>query len=204
MATVKMNVSVNYNEGLYYVDYKDIFMYHEIKNPSNISTESKIPAGHESEYEYDPDMTQANYEAFRKKLTNYMTSNFPSMQAAKPDTFSDRAKKKRIIAQNKLFEIILEDNVWSVAVELKWIKKGKTGLQTQMFPSFLAGLRKGLFEQLDTIYIRDGSWSASPIDCNAPANAGNDFIDPEAGYATPEMTKEINTATQPAYAYASE
>ena len=203
MATVKMNVSVNYNEGLFYVDYKDIFMYHEIKNPSNYVVESKIPKGHESEYEYDADMTQANYDAFRKKLTKYMTTNFPSIQETAADTFSDRAKKKRIIAKNKLFEIVLEDNIWSVAVELKRIKKAKTGLQTQMFPSFLAGLRKGLFEQFSTIYVRDGSWSALPIDSTAPANAGNDFVDPETAYAATDIQTELKTQ-QPAYAYATD
>lgn len=199
--SAKMNVSVNYNEGLYYVDYKDLYMYHEIKNPTNIIPESKLPAGHEAEYEFDQDMTQVKYDAFRQKLTDHMVQHFPSMKAADQDTFADRAKKKRIIVGNQLFNVILEDNTWSIAVELKLAPKGNKGLQTQMFPSFLAGLRVGLFNQFETLYVRDGSWSAIPIDKTAPANIGNTYINPEVGYATPEMQKEIQ-ATQPAYAYA--
>lgn len=198
----RMNISVNYNEGLFYVDYHDIYMYHEATNPSNVIPESKIPAGQEDKYIYDPDMTQAKYEGFRKKLTDYLTSHFPSMTGVTEDSFQDKAKKKRIIAQNELFAIILEDNIWSIAVELKHLTKANKGLQTQMFPSFLEGLRKGLFEQFDTLYVRNGSWSAAPITIDSPVDTGNKFINPEVGYIPTSMLD--NDEVAPAYAYATE
>lgn len=194
----KMNVSVNYNEGLFYVDYKDISMFHEIANPANVISENKIPQGQENLYEYDATMTQTRYEAVRNKLAKSLTAHFPSLKQPTKDTYLDKGMKKRVIAANKLFNVVIEDNIWSLAVELTCIPKGDSGLQTQMFPNFLKGLRAALFEQFDVIYVRNGSWGATPITVDMPEDYGNKFIHPDVGYTIPgyEPEKAYKYATK--------
>lgn len=180
MSTPKANISVNYNEGLFYVDYKNIHMYQEKTNPNHIISGIELDKTNPDNYEFSEELMQLCYEWFRTKLTQSLCNRFPSMIAAGPDEFKDKRQTKRILAYNELFEIIVEDNDWSLAVELKQIAKGNKGLQTQMFPSFLEGLRQSLFEQFDTLYVRTGSWSTEKITKASPKDTGNVFIPAKA------------------------
>lgn len=182
MATPKANVSVSYNEGLFYVDYDNIYMYQHKQNPNCMITGIELKDKNPEEYTFSEELMQLRYETFRKKLAESLCNKFPSMQKAGPDDFQDKRQTKRIITQNELFHVIIEDNTWSLAVELKHKPKGNTGLQTQMFPSFLEGLRQALFEQFDTLYVRTSSWSAEPITQNSPKEMGNVFIQPTKAY----------------------
>lgn len=175
MAKVKMNVSVNYDEALFYVNYNNIYMFKDKNNPSKFVKGTEIPSGDEDKYEYDADMTQVMYDGIRKKITDYMTTHFNSMQAVQ-DEYLNKSKSRRVIARNTLFSVVIEDNVWSIAVELINNPKGNAGLQSQMFTSFANGLRNALFEQFDELYVRTGSYTADPITKDSPANYGNDRI----------------------------
>lgn len=172
----KMNINVNFDEGLFYIPYTDFYRYHEIKNPDNIVSEKDIPKGKENEYEYDETMTQIVYNSFRTKLAKQLCKQLPSLTCPDDTTAGNAHHTKRLLAENKIFQIVLEDNVWSVAVELKRQSGGNRGLQNQMFKSFLKNLRDALFEQFDIIYVRDGSWTAVPIDSKAPLSTGNAYI----------------------------
>lgn len=176
MAKMTKNVSVNYNEGLYYVDYTNIYMYHLKTDPSVLVCEKDIPTGKEDLYEFDPEMTQAKYESIRMKLTDSLCQKFPSLQASAPDEYADKRKTKRIIASNQLFHFLLEDNSWSLAIELLQNPKANEGLQTQMFPSFLEGLRTSLFEQFDTLHVRTGTWTSQAIQKTDPKDIGNVYV----------------------------
>lgn len=178
------NISVNYNEGLYYVNYDDIHMYHSNKDESIVLPASQIPETEMNKYAFDPTFTQIHYDAIRTKLANSLCAKFPSMIQPTEDLYADKRKTKRIIAHNELFDVILEDNQWSLAVALKQKPKGNVGLQTQMFPSFLNGLRLSLFEQFPVLYIRTGTWTAQPLTPDMPKDTGNMYVQPAQAYVT--------------------
>ena len=170
------NVSVNYNEGLFYVDFKNIYMYHKKDNPSQIVLEKDLPdnAQEQTKYKFDAPMSQANFEAFKTKFVDQITTQFPSMQPT--DEWLNKSKTRHVIMTNKLFNVVIENNNWSLAIELTMAPKGNTGLQAQMFPSFIKGIRTALLNQFDTIYVRNGSWDAIPITKNSPDDLGNIVI----------------------------
>lgn len=171
MAKMTKNVSVNYNEGLYYIDYTNIYMYHLIADPSVIVCEKDIPIGKEKEYEFDKAMSQANYEALRMRLTDDLCKKFPSLQPSDPNAYLDKRETKRLLAENNLFQFVFEDNNWSLAVELLHKPKSNEGLQSQMFPSFLEGLKTTLLDYFGTIQVRTGTWSSQVITSNTPVGA---------------------------------
>ena len=184
---IPKNVTVNYDEGLFYVDYKDIYMYHEIANPDHFLPESQIPAGEEDKYEFDEEKTQIHYDSFKARLSAYLCQHLPSLKVPPEDMARNRTYTKRILAENNLFQIALEDNNWSVAVKLLRQKDGNTGLQTQMYNSFLNRVRLGLFQQFKTLYVRDGAWSASKLTKSMPATTGNLYINPDQIFASDEV-----------------
>lgn len=180
---IPMNVSVPFNAGLYYVDYNEIYRFHK-KNSDVLLKQNEIPEDDASSYEFDQEASQKYFNDFIMSFQTSFCSHFSSMHPV--DRYD---KKKHIIAENKLFQIILEDNNWSVAVELLPVKKSNEGLQNQMFNSFLTGMKNALFEQFDTIYVRDASWSQIPITKNDDTDQANIFIQP---------------VVEPAYAYDKE
>ena len=191
MAKVKMNVAVNYNEALYYVNYNDIYMYKDKNDSNKFVTESQIPEGKEDDYEFDLSMTQVHYDAIRKKLSDALCAHFPSMQPVK-DTYLNKSQSRRVIACNTLYSVVIEDNAWSIAVELINNPDGNGGLQSQMFESFSNGLREALFEQFDTLYIRSGSYTAEPITKSSPKDIGNDAVSLEDVYGKAYAYEESN------------
>lgn len=171
---LKTNLNVDNLSGLFYIDYKDIFIYNK-PNDSNFIKQKDINPDELNNYEFNQDASQAHYNNCIDKISDYMANNFDSM--LKTDL---REKKKHIIAANQLFQVTLEDNDWSVAVQLLPIKKANKGLQKQMYYAFLHGLRNALFEQFDTLYVRNGSWSQIAITNNDDPNMGNELIDMDA------------------------
>lgn len=171
---LKTNLNVDNLSGLFYIDYKDIFIYNK-PNDSNFIKQKDINPDELNNYEFNQDASQAHYNNCIDKISDYMANNFDSM--LKTDL---REKKKHIIAANQLFQVTLEDNDWSVAVQLLPVKKANKGLQKQMYYAFLHGLRNALFEQFDTLYVRNGSWSQIAITKNDDSNMGNELIDMDA------------------------
>lgn len=171
---LKTNLNVDNLSGLFYIDYKDIFIYNK-PNDSNFIKQKDINPDELNNYEFNQDASQAHYNNCIDKISDYMANNFDSM--LKTDL---REKKKHIIAVNQLFQVTLEDNDWSIAVQLLPVKKANKGLQKQMYYAFLHGLRNALFEQFDTLYVRNGSWSQIDITKNDDPNMGNELIDMDA------------------------
>lgn len=73
----------------------------------------------------------------------------------------------RGILESKLFYIVVEDNEWSLAVEL--IQKEDSydnhlsGLQGRHYLKYLEGMKKCLLERLPSIGIRKGAWISGTI-----------------------------------------
>ena len=93
------------------------------------------------------------------------TSLFPSFARTGPNEWLDRSR--RAILENTLFHVAVEDNEWSVAVEL--LQKefddcgDLSGLQKRHYKYYLSGMKKCLLEVLPGIGIYDGPWTAKRI-----------------------------------------
>ena len=68
-----------------------------------------------------------------------------------------------ILLSNDLFYIVLEDNEWSIAVELIQKDDVSYGLQKKHHQTYLDGIRDCLFEQVETLGIYGGAWTSGEI-----------------------------------------
>ena len=74
---------------------------------------------------------------------------------------------RRVIMENSLFYIAVQDNQWSVAVEL--IQKEDpyddhlSGLQARHYQRYLEGMKKCLLERLPSIGTYGGAWTSGRI-----------------------------------------
>lgn len=180
--TKKSNVNVSVNDGLYYIHYDDVNVYQSKNDPSVLVSKKEIPQNKEDEYVLNLEKSQEQYNTWLQHFTTAMMRRFRSYK--KIDTYlkTDR----RLVLQNKMFCVIIENNDWSFAVELISLPNCPYKvLQRHLFPTFLSGMREILFSLNDTIYVRNGSWSAKPITRNTEhiidqnMKAGNMRIDPK-------------------------
>ena len=78
--------------------------------------------------------------------------------------------ERRVILENELFYICVEDNEWSLAVELVQ-KDGYSdcesawmvGLQKRRYREYLDSMKKALLARLPSIGIRTGAWTSGTI-----------------------------------------
>lgn len=157
------NVNVSGRDGLYYVHYDSINQYHHKNNTDDVRPKHLIPAAELDNYELDLPLSQAGYDLWLNDFRKAMRNRYPSFEIA------DHYEKagKRLILQSKMFQVIIEDNVWSFAVEL--ISRPKCRykeFQKHLFPSFFKGMREILLTMTDTLYVRSGSWTAEPFTKN--------------------------------------
>lgn len=78
--------------------------------------------------------------------------------------------ERRVILENELFYICVEDNEWSLAVEL--VQKDSysdcesawmAGLQKRRYREYLDSMKKALLARLPSIGIRTGAWTSGTI-----------------------------------------
>ena len=78
--------------------------------------------------------------------------------------------ERRVILENELFYICVEDNEWSLAVELiqkdgysdcqsAWL----AGLQKRRYRGYLDDMKKALLARLPSIGVRTGPWTPGTI-----------------------------------------
>lgn len=99
------------------------------------------------------------------------SERFPSFTRCEPNEWLRNGLygdlTRRAILESKLFYITVEDNEWSLAVEL--IQKEDPydnhleGLQKRHFQTYLDGIRDTLFEQFETLSVRNGPWMSKQI-----------------------------------------
>ena len=78
--------------------------------------------------------------------------------------------ERRVILENELFYICVEDNEWSLAIELVQ-KDGYSdcesawmaGLQKRRYRGYLDSMKKALLARLPSIGIRTGAWTSRTI-----------------------------------------
>lgn len=118
-------------------------------------------------YELDEDLTTANYEGIKDYLQYRFTEKFKSFEYSEG---WDKNTGNLIILENELFYIELEDNDWSIAVELiqkddfyRYDDKKLNGLRKKHYKSYLKGIKEILLEYLPYLYEYNGPWTSKQI-----------------------------------------
>ena len=163
-------------EGLFYIDNDDINVYRR-DDPDGDGPEhrllrdldySELTGGgwcfdeHESRYE-EEDILECFMDSFGRM--------FPSFSRVQGDVWIRTGAygdyDRRVIMENSLFYIAVQDNQWSVAVEL--IQKEDpyddhlSGLQARHYQRYLEGMKKCLLERLPSIGTSGGAWTSGCI-----------------------------------------
>ena len=141
-------------EGLYYIDY-DYLDYYTSKEADEYGEfDNKLLADMDADdfndYEYDDDLSCWNAEDYINMFVNDMTKKFGSFVAT-GETYGT-------IMKNSLFEIKIEDNEWSYAIEL--IQKDDytlSGLQKKHYKQYLDGMKDVLLDLFPEI----GCWTGN-------------------------------------------
>jgi hypothetical protein len=111
-------------------------------------------------FKLDLPLSQQNYDVWLEKFRDAMQKRYKSYH--KIDKYLKR--DQRIVLENNMFQVIIEDNEWSFAVELISVPHCPyPAFQKHLFPQFFKGMREILFTITETIYIRNGSWIAEPF-----------------------------------------
>jgi len=139
-------------EGLYYVDW-DNFLVHFYDE------------------ENDRETDEIDYEAMQNVMENDLVYTFPTSFMKRFPSFSRCDKwigrgERRAIMESSLFYVCLQDNEWSVAVELiqketyddRW-----PALQRRHYKTFLNGMRDCLFELFPELGVYGGAWTSGII-----------------------------------------
>lgn len=148
-------------EGLYFVDRDFLDVY--TKNIGEDEEESKLMRDVEcgdTEFEYNEAESEFNREDFFYLFAEEFRRRFPSFE------FVDKwiSNSRRAMLENRLFYIVLEDNQWSIAVELIQ-KEGEyggeelVGLQMGLYVKYLKGIEQILLDMNGEVGIYTGAWT---------------------------------------------
>ena len=151
-------------EGLYFIDYDDLHIYQPVEGNEDERKFLRVLSLEDlCSWEYSDIDTQWWENNVIEELQNSMLKKFPSFYPCDERTSGGQ----RAVLQNQLFYVALEDNEWSLAVELiqkeaPW-PQSYDGLQHKHYQKYLAGIRDALFEQFESLGIYTGPWTSGII-----------------------------------------
>lgn len=153
-------------EGVVYVDYDNVLCYTK-KDDSEQRLLKDISYEEMPEFEFDDDASQLLLDEYRTNLVNEMMRRYPSFEEPN-QTWMPNHRNGKVILENKLFYIIVEDNEWAEAVELiqKESEYGDvdlSGLQKQHYRHYLDAIQDILLEQFGEVGIYTGPWTSGKI-----------------------------------------
>lgn len=178
------NVSVSGDfEGLYYIDNDDIHVYRRDDPfddyPQAVLMKELSSADlNTGAWIYDEYGTMEEEGDILECFMDSFGQMFPSFQRVQKDRWIRNGWYgdfcRRVIMENGLFYIAVEDNEWSIAVEL--LQKGNTyedgylsddgrleGLQAKHFQRYLDGIKECLLERVPSIGVRTSAWTHGVI-----------------------------------------
>ena len=161
-------------EGLFYIDNDDLRVYRRndpYAKEEETSLQRDLSCEDFSSGEWLLDEVGSSYEeedvleCFCAELRKLCPSFQP---AANSNVWL--GNERRVILENELFYICVEDNEWSLAVELvqkdgysdcqsAWL----AGLQKRRYREYLDSMKKALLARLPSIGIRTGAWTSGTI-----------------------------------------
>ena len=166
------NVCVNGKyEGLYYIDrdHTDVYRRNDLMSDDEYETRlmgdlncAEISSG---DWLWDEEGSAVDLDDVLECFKDSFTEMFSSFKRVKPQKWIDRSTMA--ILENKLFYIGVEDNQWSVAIEL--LQKDDPyddhlmGLQKRHYQRYLDGMKKALLERLPSIGCYGGAWTSGTI-----------------------------------------
>lgn len=150
-------------EGLYFVDYDFLDVY---RKPIDEDTYDYryIRDVDEDGYEYDQTESELRRDEFEHKFVETMKSRFHSFEYINKWI----SRTRRALLENKLFYVVVEDNQWSIAIELIQ-KEGEyggeemVGLQMGLYKRYLEGMKAILLELNGEVGIYCGAWTHGTI-----------------------------------------
>lgn len=161
-------------EGLFYIDNDDLRVYRRndpYAREEETCLQSELSPDDVAGDEWLLDEIGSSYEeedvleCFCAELRKLCPSFQP---AANSNVWL--GNERRVILENELFYICVEDNEWSLAVELVQ-KDGYSdcesawmaGLQKRRYREYLDSMKKALLARLPSIGIRTGAWTSGTI-----------------------------------------
>lgn len=166
------NVRVNGPcEGLFYIDNDDLQVYRSYakKDETRLQRELSPTDIMEDAWLLDEMLSSYEEEDVLECFCNEMRKLCPSFKSAASDNVWF-GRERRAILENELFYICVEDNEWSLAVELvqkdgysdcqsAWL----AGLQKRRYREYLDRMKKALLARLPSIGVRTGPWTHGTI-----------------------------------------
>lgn len=158
-------------EGLYYIDYDDIHVFrHKDYDPDGYDEtkfQRELDYGEltSGDWLFDSLATQFAQQEILDSFTSDFLQMFPNFSQVCPGLWISRSQKA--VLESPLFYICLEDNTWSLAVELiqKEPPQGRSyaGLQANCYQRYLKGIERCLLNHLSSIGIYKGPWTSARI-----------------------------------------
>lgn len=158
-------------EGLYFIDYDDIHVFrHKDCGPDGcIETRflrdldyGELTGG---DWLFDGLSSQFMLQEILDSFTSDFLEMFPNFSQICPDLWISRSQ--RAILESPLFYLCLEDNNWSLAVELiqKEPPQGRAyaGLQANCYQRYLKGIERCLLNHLPSIGLYKGPWTSGRL-----------------------------------------
>lgn len=157
-------------EGLYYVDYADLHYYRNIDtDETRLLRDISIDDMRSGRWEIDESLSDREERDAIRLFSDKFTKAFPSFHELSEHTCRCSHFCKYIL-ESDLFLICVEDNEWSIAIEL--IQKDGCsdcqqawlfGLQKRYYRRYLDEMKKILLEQYESIGIYSGPWTSGII-----------------------------------------
>lgn len=159
------NVCVNEpHEGLWYVDWDMLSVYRNVKTDEYIHGR-EIDLSDMDDCEFCQSETDDEYWAFIELFRSKMRERFKSFDEVNR-WVSDcgcRCDRKAIL-ENRLFFIAVEDNEWSVAVELIQKRPEElSGIQVVHSQRYLEAMKEILLDMFGEVGYRTGAWTSGVI-----------------------------------------
>ena len=163
------------HEGLFYIDNDDILVYRR-EDPFGGEVETRLMGELNyaeltgGEWRYDERGTAEEEADILDWFIRGFTKLFPSFQRPQREVWLRNGPwgdcTRRVILENGLFYIAIEDNEWSIAVELLQKEdpyEHLTGLQSRYFKKYIEGVKTCLLDRLPSIGVWTGAWTSSTI-----------------------------------------
>lgn len=154
-------------EGLYYIDNDLIHVYRDSEDMGD-DPETRLMG--DLDYEeltgcrwlYDEEGSMNEEDDILECFMDEFSRMFPSFKRVEPERWPDRSR--RAILESKLFFVAVEDNEWSLAVELiqkeePWGDIWMANLQKRLYEKYLEGMKKALLTRVPSIYSYGGAWT---------------------------------------------
>lgn len=159
-------------EGLYYIDRDYTDMYRREDEYSDDDFETKLLGELDygeltgGEWLYDDWGSAEEFDDVLQCFIEGFTKRFPSFKRVTKEKWLDRSI--RVILENELFYIGVEDNEWSEAVKLlqkepPYGDGALEGLQKRHYEQYLEGMKQVLLERLPSIGTYSGAWTSGRL-----------------------------------------